>query len=127
VLAVSGVLALLVISLITTFASVMINRHFVDDRLRTVVAERLKKLKAEQKSLKPAELEKRQAAVMRDQWALNVQSMRSMCAMSLISVPVYSWATTYVLKSPAWIISWIALSLIIGIVVKATTDRVLKK
>ncbi len=103
------------------------NRHFVDEKLRRGLAERTKALRQERRTAKPGELEKRQAAIMRDQMTLNVQSLKSMCAMSLITVPMYSWATTYVLKSPAWIIGWVALSVVLGIVLKTTTDKIWKR
>jgi uncharacterized membrane protein (DUF106 family) len=44
-LAVSGVLALFVISFVTTMASIFVNRHFVDEKLRQNLLERTKALR----------------------------------------------------------------------------------
>lgn len=124
---VSSILAMFVATFIVSLASTLVSRHYVDSKLQKSVAEQAKKLQKDLKTARRDEIERRQAALMRDQMAMYGQSIKSMCAISLISVPVYSWATTYILDSPAMIIGWIVLSIAIGLVLRPAVDRVWKK
>jgi uncharacterized membrane protein (DUF106 family) len=127
VLAISSVLAMVIVSFVVSLAGIMISRHYVDTDLQKSLAERTKSLQKDMRTARREELEKRQQTIMRDQMTLYGQSMKSMCAVSLISVPLYSWAYTYVLDSPVMIIGMILLSVVISMLLRTAIDRINKK
>jgi uncharacterized membrane protein (DUF106 family) len=67
-----------------------------------------------------------QAEITGDQMTMYKQTLQQMCIVSLVSVPLFSWMTTYAISGLAGMAGWLLLSVVLGIIVKTFADRVWK-